>query len=146
MPYRYPPEFRRRVLDLLADGRSVASLSEDLGVSDQTIYNWRRQDLIDRGVEPGSTSAEQAELRAPRRRIRERVLEVSESGFYDWRSRPPSARSIRHAWLTDIICHRHHLSSPSTITGYLWSTAGARRTHIGSWDHRRTQRSSDADA
>ena len=24
-----------------------------------------------------------------------RVLEVSESGFYDWRSRPPSARSIR---------------------------------------------------
>ena len=58
MPYRYSPEFRRRVLDLLAAGRSVASLSKDLGVSDQTIYNWRRQDLIDRGVEPGSTSAE----------------------------------------------------------------------------------------
>ena len=33
MPYRYPPEFRRRVLDLLAAGRSVASLSKDLGVS-----------------------------------------------------------------------------------------------------------------
>ena len=40
MPYRYPPEFRRRVLDLLAAGRSVASLAEDLEVSDQTIYNW----------------------------------------------------------------------------------------------------------
>ena len=49
----------------------VASLSKDLGVSDQTIYNWRRQDLIDRGVEPGSTSVEHAELRAARRRIRE---------------------------------------------------------------------------
>ena len=120
MPYRYPPEFRRRVLDLLAAGRSVASLSEDLGVSDQTIYNWRRQDLIDRGVEPGSTSAEQAELRAPRRRIRERVLEVSESGFYDWRSRPPSARSIRHAWLTDIICQVHQQSR---------GIYGARRVH-----------------
>jgi transposase-like protein len=55
MPYRYPPEFRRRVLDLLAADRSVASLSEDLGVSGQTIYNWRRQDRIDRGVEPGPT-------------------------------------------------------------------------------------------
>ena len=77
MPYRYPSEFRRRVLDLLATGRSVASLSEDPGVSDQTIYNWRRQDLIDRGVEPGSTSAEQAELRAARRRIRELETELA---------------------------------------------------------------------
>ena len=34
MPYRYPSEFRRRVLDLLAAGRSVASLSADLGVSE----------------------------------------------------------------------------------------------------------------
>ena len=77
MPYRYPPEFRRRVLDLLTDGRSVASLSKDLGVSDQTIYNWRRQDLIDRGVEPGSTSVEKAELRAARRQIRELETELA---------------------------------------------------------------------
>ena len=68
MPYRYPPEFRRRVLDLLAVGRSVASLSADLGVSDQTIYNWRRQDRIDRGLEPGATSEEQAELWAASQR------------------------------------------------------------------------------
>jgi len=77
MPYRYPPEFRRRVLDLLAAGRSVGSLSKDLGVSDQTIYNWRRQDLIDRGLEPGATSAEQTELRAARRRIRELETELA---------------------------------------------------------------------
>ena len=31
-----------------------------------------------------------------------RVVEVSVSGYYDWLSRPPSARSIRHAWLTDL--------------------------------------------
>ena len=28
---------------------------------------------------------------------------MSESGYYAWRSRPPSARTIRHAWLTDLI-------------------------------------------
>ena len=77
MPYRYSPEFRRRVLDLLAVGRSVASLSADLGVSDQTIYNWRRQDRIDRGVEPGATSEEQAELWAARRRIVELETELA---------------------------------------------------------------------
>jgi transposase-like protein len=69
MPKRYPSEFRRRVLDLVASGRSVASVAEDLGVSAQTIYNWRRQDAIDRGEVPGLSSVEQAELKAARRRI-----------------------------------------------------------------------------
>jgi putative transposase len=32
---------------------------------------------------------------------------VSESGFYAWRSRPPSVRAIRHAWLTDLIVRVH---------------------------------------
>ena len=77
MPYRYPPEFRRKVLDLLAAGRSVASLSADLGVSDQTIYNWRRQDAGDRGLEPGLTSSETEELRAARRRIVELETELA---------------------------------------------------------------------
>ncbi len=77
MPYRYPPEFRRRVLYLLAAGRSAASLSEDLGVSGQTIYNWRRQDRIDRGLEPGPTSVEKAELQAARRRISELETELA---------------------------------------------------------------------
>jgi len=35
------------------------------------------------------------------------VLGVSESGFYAWRGRPPSARAVRHAWLTDLICQIH---------------------------------------
>jgi len=56
MPYRYPPEFRRKVLDLLVAGRSVTSISSDLGVSGQTIYNWQRQEWIDSGQAPGLTS------------------------------------------------------------------------------------------
>src|SRR3954453_17225056 len=36
-----------------------------------------------------------------------RVLDVSESGYYAWRSRAPSARSIRHVWLTDVIRQVH---------------------------------------
>lgn len=49
-----------------------------------------------------------------------RVLAVSESGFYAQRCRPPSARSIRHAALTDLI-GRIHLDSRGTY--------GARRVH-----------------
>ncbi|ONI92332.1 hypothetical protein ALI22I_04565 [Saccharothrix sp. ALI-22-I] len=42
MPKRYPPEFRRKVLDLVASGRRVAQVSADLDISDQTILIWRR--------------------------------------------------------------------------------------------------------
>jgi putative transposase len=36
-----------------------------------------------------------------------RVLGVSESGYYEWRGRAPSARAIRHAWLSDVIRQVH---------------------------------------
>jgi transposase-like protein len=77
MPYRYPREFRRRVLDLIAAGRSVASIAVDLGISDQTIYTWRKQELIDTGVEPGLSSVEAAELRGAKRRIAELETELA---------------------------------------------------------------------
>jgi transposase-like protein len=73
----YPVEFRRRVLELLEAGRKVADVANDLGISDQTIYNWRRQDRIDRGVEAGITTAEHAELVAARKRIRELEAELA---------------------------------------------------------------------
>lgn len=69
MPWRCPLEFRRRVLDLVASGRSVASIAANLVVSDQTIQAWRRQPLIDTRVEPGLFSVEAAELRTAKRRI-----------------------------------------------------------------------------
>jgi transposase InsO family protein len=49
-----------------------------------------------------------------------RVLGVSESGYYAWRDRPPSARAIRHAWLTDVIREIHTASR---------GTYGHRRVH-----------------
>lgn len=49
-----------------------------------------------------------------------RVLGVSESGYYEWRKRPASARSVRHAWLREIIA-RVHADSRKTY--------GSRRVH-----------------
>ena len=77
VPRRYPAESRRRVLDLVAAGRPVAAVAEQLGVSGETIYSWRNQDLVDRGVRPGVTTAESLELAAARRRIRELECELA---------------------------------------------------------------------
>lgn len=73
----YPPEFRRRALDLIAAGRKVVDVARDLGISDQTLYTWRRQERIDRGETPGLSSVEKTELAAARRRIRELETEVA---------------------------------------------------------------------
>jgi transposase len=72
----YPPEFRRRVLDLLAAGRRVADLARDLGVTNQTIYTWRRQEASARGLVLGLTSVEREELAAAKRRIKELEAEL----------------------------------------------------------------------
>jgi transposase len=79
----YPPEFRRKVLDLVEAGRPIAEVAKALGISDQSIYTWRRQDRIDRGLEPGLTSTEKSELGAAKRRIAELETELHclASGF-----------------------------------------------------------------
>ncbi len=35
------------------------------------------------------------------------MLGVSVSGYYDWKVRPPSARTLRHAWLAGEIAQVH---------------------------------------
>jgi transposase-like protein len=77
MPSSYPPEFRRKVLDLLKAGRSVAQIASDLHISQQSIYLWRKRDQIDASLLSGLTSVEQAELVAARRRIRELEAELA---------------------------------------------------------------------
>ena len=73
----YPAEFRRRVVDLVESGRSVRDVANDLGISEQSVYTWRRQARIDRGEVAGLSSAEHAQLAAMRRRVRELEAEVA---------------------------------------------------------------------
>ena len=66
MPRRYRVEFRRRVLDLIEAGKPVAEIAAQLGMTAQTVYNWRNQDQVDRGIRGGMSTSESAELAAAR--------------------------------------------------------------------------------
>jgi putative transposase len=141
-----PPEFRRRALDLLTAGRKVADLARDLGVSDRrstpgavrtrsTAASFpasarrsgrssprRASELLTERSPPASRFAA-IEVMAKEGHsvlVACRVLAVSESGFCAQRHRPSSARSVRHAWLTDLIAGVHQWSR---------GTYGARRVH-----------------
>ena len=64
----YPDEFRREAVQMLRAGRTPRELAESLGVSEQTLRNWRRQDQVDRHErDDGLTSDEREELRRLRR-------------------------------------------------------------------------------
>ena len=65
----YPTEFRMRALDLIASGRKVCDVARDLGISDQTVYTWRRQERIDQGLESSVTTEEGTELKAAKKKI-----------------------------------------------------------------------------
>jgi transposase len=64
----YPQEFRREAVQMLRAGRTPRELAESLGVSQQTLRNWRRQDQLDRHErDEGLSSDERDELRRLRR-------------------------------------------------------------------------------
>jgi transposase len=59
---------RREALELVRQGRSIPDVAESLGVSQQTLRNWRRQGERDRGErDDGLTGVEREELRLLRR-------------------------------------------------------------------------------
>ena len=74
MPAAKPPEFRRRALDLVAQGEPVARVAKDLGISESCLRRWMDRDDVDAGRKEGLTSAERKELVELRRR--NRVLEM----------------------------------------------------------------------
>jgi len=77
MPRSYPPEVRRQVIELARAGTRVPQLSVTFGMTETTIYNWLKQDRVDRGEVPGLSTEQQLDLAAARRRIRQLATELA---------------------------------------------------------------------
>jgi transposase len=76
MPRPYPAEFRARAVALVRAGKPITTTASELGISQSCLHNWIRQDQVNRGELAGVTTAESAELRRARKRIRQLELEV----------------------------------------------------------------------
>ena len=77
MPRRYPVEIRRQVVELARAGTRVAQLSQTFGMTETTIYNWIKQDKIDRGELDGLSTDQALELAAAKKRIRQLETELA---------------------------------------------------------------------
>ena len=72
----YPPEFRREALELArVSEKPLSQIARDLGVSNQTLLNWRRQAQVDEGVREGLSTDEREELRRLRKENRTLQME-----------------------------------------------------------------------
>jgi transposase len=73
---RYPKEFRRDAAALVLDQhRTVADVARELGVVEQTLGNWVRQERIDRGEREGTTTEMREENARLRREVKRLTME-----------------------------------------------------------------------
>jgi transposase-like protein len=79
MPRKYPAEVRRQVIELARSGTKVAQLAAAFGMSDATIYNWLKQDKVDRGEIAGLSTDEALDFAAAKRRIKQLETELAVS-------------------------------------------------------------------
>jgi transposase-like protein len=73
VPKPYPREFREDVIRVARNrepGVRIKDVAADFGISESCLTNWLTAADVEDGVKPGTTAAENAELRAAKRRIR----------------------------------------------------------------------------
>jgi len=71
----YPPEYRRKLVELARSGRTLSSLAKEFGVTDVTLRSWVRQADLDTGRRTDGLTTEEkqelARLRKENARLRE---------------------------------------------------------------------------
>jgi len=76
LPGGYPKQFRKDAAALVIDQhRTVADVARELGVLEQTLGNWVRQERIDRGEREGTTTQMREENAQLRREVKRLQME-----------------------------------------------------------------------
>jgi transposase len=79
-PRKYSDELRRRAIEeVLERGRKIPEVARQLGIgSAETLRKWVRQAERDRGLKPGPSTEELAEIKALRKEVadQQRTIEI----------------------------------------------------------------------
>ncbi len=73
MPKPYPREFREDVIRVARNREPdvmLKTVAADFGISESCLNNWLRTADVEDGIKPGTTAADNEELKAAKRRIR----------------------------------------------------------------------------
>jgi transposase len=95
----YPPEYRRRIVELARAGRRIRELAREFEPSAETIRQWVKQAGLDEGLRSdGLTTSEREELNRLRRENRvlreeREILSKAAAWFAQETGATPSRRS-----------------------------------------------------
>ena len=73
MPKPFPREYREDVVRVARNrepGQRLVDIAKDFGISETCLSNWLKSADVEDGIKPGVTTAENAELREAKKRIR----------------------------------------------------------------------------
>ena len=73
MPKPYPREFREDVIRVARNREPdvmLKTIAADFGISESCLANWLKAADVEDGIKPGTTAAENEELKKAKRRIR----------------------------------------------------------------------------
>ena len=73
MPKPFPKGFRDDVVRVARDrepGQTIKQIAAAFGIAESCLRNWLRQADVEDGLKPGTTAADDAELREAKKRIR----------------------------------------------------------------------------
>jgi len=95
----YPPEYRRRIVELARAGRTISELAREFEASANAIRKWVKQAALDEGLRSdGLSSSEREELNRLRRENRvlreeREILSKAAAWFAQETGATPSRRS-----------------------------------------------------
>jgi transposase len=71
----YPPEFRRKIVELVRAGRQPGDLAHEFSLARQTVRNWIKQHKVESGERSdGLTSEERTELFKLRKQVKQLTI------------------------------------------------------------------------
>ena len=96
VPRPYPEEFRDDVVTVARDrapGQTIKQIAADFGIAESCLPNWMGAADVEDGLKPGTTAADNTELREAKKRIR--LLEQENEVLGNSRGRGAATRSAR---------------------------------------------------
>ena len=119
MPRTYPIDARRRLCERMLAGEPVTVIAAETGVSQATLFNWKKQALIDAGRRAGVQSFDADELAAARKRIAqlEAELKLTRDACELFNEQVVVPPKHRRAIVDGLIARGYSIRSSCRITG-----------------------------